>query len=228
MTCGGQRGGTRGPHQYYRRAAATRRHCPAVGHYRRGAAAIVLAFLALSATAACGSRSPSAGTSGGGVVIINSPATGVVRRVLVREGARVGAGDPVVEITLPAAPGAAARPTEDPQKRAVAGYTTAQGAIEAARAEVVRTQVEVQRLGPLVAAGQASQGELDGAQALYQRAQQKLQEAQTAASRAEGELASARSRPASTLWPSRALMAVTTPPAEARAASTRSAGRGSV
>jgi len=163
---------------------------------RRGAAS-ALAVLAL-ASAACGPRTQSSGTAGGsGVVVVNSPAAGVVRRVFVREGGRVSAGDALVEIALPSEPAAAApSPTEDPQRRAAVGYTSAQGQIEAARAEVVRAQVEVQRLSPLVAAGQASQGELDGAQAVYQRAQQRLQEAETAARRAEGELVSARSRPA--------------------------------
>ena len=45
----------------------------------------------------------------------------------------------------------------------------------------MRHEAEVQRLTPLVAAGQASQGELDGERALYERAQQRLQRAQTAA-----------------------------------------------
>jgi multidrug resistance efflux pump len=70
--------------------------------------------------------------------------------------------------------------------------TTAQSEIEAARAEVVRTQVEVQRLTPLVSAGQASQGELDGANALYNRAQQRLQRAQESAQGAQSGLIAAR------------------------------------
>jgi multidrug resistance efflux pump len=154
-----------------------------------------LVLLASLVASGCGPRQPSTADEGSGVIVVNSPASGVVRRVLVREGARVGAGDPVVEIALPSDEPEARPTAEDPRRRAAAGYTAAQGQIEAARSEVVRAQVEVQRLGPLVAAGQASQGELDGAQAIYQRAQQRLQEAETAARRAEGELTSARSRP---------------------------------
>jgi len=160
-----------------------------------GALAALAVFVFVFTQAGCGWRE----SSGGGVrnvVVVNSPASGVVRRVLVREGERLGAGDAVVEIAIPQESGAAPRPTpEDPQRRAAVGYTAAQGQIEAARSEVVRAQVEVQRLSPLVAAGQASQGELDGAQAVYQRAQQRLQEAQAAAGRAEGDLVSARTRP---------------------------------
>ena len=61
----------------------------------------------------------------------------------------------------------------------------AQGEVEAARAEVVRAEVEVSRLTPLVSSGQASQGELDGARATYEKAQQRLQRAQAAAQGAE-------------------------------------------
>jgi multidrug resistance efflux pump len=76
--------------------------------------------------------------------------------------------------------------------------TAAQGEVEAARAEVVRTQVEVQRLTPLVVAGQASQGELDGANALYNQAQQKFQRAQEAARGAQSGLIAARQPTATT------------------------------
>ena len=57
---------------------------------------------------------------------------------------------------------------------------------------MVRHEVEVQRLTPLVSSGQASQGELDGERALYERAQQRLQKAKTAAQQAQSGLVSAR------------------------------------
>ncbi|MDQ3918690.1 MAG: biotin/lipoyl-binding protein, partial [Acidobacteriota bacterium] len=59
-------------------------------------------------------------------------------------------------------------------------------------AEVVRAEVEVHRLEPLVAAGQASQGELDGARAIYERAQQRFQRAQSSAASAQTGLVAAR------------------------------------
>jgi HlyD family secretion protein len=153
------------------------------------------ALAALLVLTGCGAR-PAADDAGGpGVVVVNAPAAGVVRRVLAREGMEVKAGDPLVEIAVAVETQAAPTPRgEDPQKRAAAGLAAAQAEIEAARAEVVRRQVEVQRLAPLVAAGQASQGELDGARALYERAQQRLRQAEDAAQRAQGGLVAARSQ----------------------------------
>ena len=128
-----------------------------------------------------------------GVVVVNAPAAGEVRRVLVREGMSVGAGDPVVEIVVRTeTPAAAPSPGEDPQARAGRTVQAAQSEIEAARAEVVRYEVEVARLTPLVAAGQASQGELDGARSLYERAQQRLRQAQESAQTAQSGLTLAR------------------------------------
>jgi multidrug resistance efflux pump len=68
----------------------------------------------------------------------------------------------------------------------------AQTEIEAARAEVVRTEVEVQRLTPLAASGAATQGELDGARAQYDRAQQRFRAAQESAQGAQSGLVAAR------------------------------------
>ncbi len=160
---------------------------------RRSCALLVVA---LSALASCQSRS--AQDDAGGIVIVNAPVAGEVRRVLVREGAQVGAGETIVEIAV-RNEGASAPPaqTEDSQARAVKSVTAAQVEIEAARAEVVRTQVEVQRLTPGVAAGEVPQGELDGARANYERAnyeraQQRFQRAQDAAQGAQSGLVAAR------------------------------------
>ncbi|HEV7890264.1 MAG TPA: hypothetical protein VGP08_06480 [Pyrinomonadaceae bacterium] len=116
-----------------------------------------------------------------GIVVVSAPAAGEVRRVLVPEGVKVAKGAGIVEIALPAAAPAPAPQGESPQQRAARTYQSANAEIDAARAEVVRHEAEVQRLTPLVAAGQASQGELDGERSLYERAQQRLQRAQTAA-----------------------------------------------
>ena len=155
-------------------------------------ASFVLLLTLLAATAGCEVWQDEGGGPRG-VVVVNAPAAGEVRRVLVREGMSVGAGDPVVEIVVRTeTPAAAPSPGEDPQARAGRTVQAAQSEIEAARAEVVRYEVEVARLTPLVAAGQASRGELDGAHALYERAQQRLRQAQESARSAQSGLTVAR------------------------------------
>jgi multidrug resistance efflux pump len=150
---------------------------------------VVLTCL-LFTVAACGSRD---GAESSGVVIVNAPAAGEVRRVLVNEGVRLKKGDAVVEIVVRAeAPAPAPTRGADPVAAAGQNIASAQAEVEAARAEVVRAEVEVSRLTPLVASGQASQGELDGARSIYERAQQRLQRAQTAAQGAQAGLVAAR------------------------------------
>ncbi|MFL6253392.1 MAG: biotin/lipoyl-binding protein [Pyrinomonadaceae bacterium] len=151
-----------------------------------------LLLFALAASLACGSREgDSADTSG--VIIVNAPASGEVRRVLVSEGARLKKGDAVVEIVVSTVGAPPPTPRgEDPVAAAGRNITAAQTEVEAARAEVVRAEVEVSRLTPLVASGQASQGELDGARATYEKAQQRLQHAQSAAQGAQAGLVAAR------------------------------------
>ncbi|MDT7604804.1 MAG: hypothetical protein QOF61_2801 [Acidobacteriota bacterium] len=156
--------------------------------------ALVVLIVASLIAPGCRARSTSENEAAG-IIVVNAPAAGEVRRVLVSEGVHVAEGAAIVEIAVRderASSAAQAQPSEDPQARAARGLTAAQGEIEAARAEVVRTQVEVQRLTPLVAAGQASQGELDGANALYNRAQQRFQRAQEAAQGAQSGLIAAR------------------------------------
>jgi multidrug resistance efflux pump len=134
-----------------------------------------------------------------GVVIVNAPVAGEVRRVLVREGMVVGEGTPVVEIAVRAeAQSAPQAKAEDPVARAGKNIGAAQAGIETARAEAVRAEVEVQRLTPLVASGNAPQAQLDGARAEYERAQRRLQEAQGAAQNAQSGLVAARRQPQNT------------------------------
>lgn len=157
------------------------------------AAALVVVF-----SSGCGSRS-SSGEGGSetaasrGIIIVNAPATGVVRRVLAREGMALNEGAALLEIAVPVE-GQSAPPakTENPQLRAGRNIQAAQGEIEAARAEVVRTEIEVQRLTPLAANGEAPQGQLDGARAEYERAQQRLQRATAGAQEAQAGLVAAR------------------------------------
>lgn len=151
-----------------------------------------LVALAVLASACAGGRDD----AGRGLIIVNAPVAGEVRRVLVREGMMVNAGTPIVEIVVcTEARGVPQVKTEDPLARAGRNIDAAQARIEAARAETVRAEVEVQRLTPLVAAGDAQQAQLDGARAEYERAQRRLQEAQGAAQDAQSGLVAARRQP---------------------------------
>ena len=124
---------------------------------------------------------------------MSAPVTGEVRRVLVSEGAKVEAGTPIIEIAVKAeTPMPAPTPGESADAQAARNLKAASAEIEAARAEVVRHEAEVQRLTPLVASGQASQAELDGERALYERAQQRLQKAKEAEANAQTGLIAAR------------------------------------
>jgi len=171
------------------------RQLPTPHWLRRSVALAALGLVLLSALVganACGSREGTDNTDGG-VVIVNAPAAGEVRRVLAKEGMHLKKGEAVVEIVVRAE--GAAQPTprgEDPVAAAGRNIASAQAEVEAARAEVVRAEVEVSRLTPLVASGQASQGELDGARANYDRAQQRLGRAQAAAQGAQAGLVAAR------------------------------------
>lgn len=155
----------------------------------------VLSLATLAALAACQSGGGTANSSEArGVIIVNAPATGEVRRVLAREGMQVNEGAAIVEIVVRTeAPAAAApSPGESAEARAARTYQAADSEIEAARAEAVRHEAEVERLTPLVASGEASAAQLDGERALYERAQQHLQQAQAAKKNAENGLLTAR------------------------------------
>jgi len=154
--------------------------------------AVVLLVLITTATA-CQSSGQGDEGAARGVVIVNAPATGEVRRVLVREGTSVEAGAPIVEIAVRLeSPAVAPTGAADSQARARENIGAAQTGIEKARAEAVRTEVEVQRLTPLAASGDVPQAQLDGARAEYERAQQRLQQAISGAQEAQSGLIAAR------------------------------------
>ena len=168
-------------------------------HVKRNPAPYAFAIIVTLAvcTGACRTREGvDSSSEARGIIVINAPATGEVRRVLVREGVSVNKDAPIVEISVPVeAPNTPPPQSEDPQARAARNIQVSKAEVEAARAEVVRTEVEVQRLTPLVASGQATQAELDGARALYERAQQRFQKAQESAQAAQSGLVAARSAP---------------------------------
>jgi multidrug resistance efflux pump len=154
---------------------------------------VLTVLIVLATSVGCGS-SGSTNEAARGIIIVNAPAAGEVRRVLVREGMVVGVGTPIVEIAVrnEAQNSAPTATAEDPVARAGKNIGAAQANIEAARAEAVRAEVEVQRLTPLVSSGDAPQAQLDGARADYERAQRRLQEAQSAAQNAQSGLVVAR------------------------------------
>jgi multidrug resistance efflux pump len=154
---------------------------------------IVLLFLLLPLLAATACRSKTENTSDAGIIVVNAPATGTVKRILVAEGVHVNAGGPVVEIAVQnEGVSLGQKPAESAEGQAVRSYKAADAEIEAARAEAVRHGAEVDRLTPLVASGEASQGQLDGERALYEKAQRRLQQAQEAKKLAEGGLIASR------------------------------------
>lgn len=153
----------------------------------------VVAISLLSLLAACGSSKTQEENQQYGVVVVNAPAAGEVRRILVNEGAQVSAGTPIIEIAVQGQMQAATpTPGENAESRAVSSVRSSEAEIEAARAEVVRHEAEVQRLTPLVASGEASAAQLDGERALYERAQQRLQKAKDAEQQSQVELRVAR------------------------------------
>lgn len=150
-------------------------------------------LLPLVSSIACSRATDDGNANDGNLIVVNAPATGVVKRILVAEGVRVNAGTPIVEITTQAGVTAVGqKPVESAEGQSVRNYKTADAEIEAARAEAVRHEAEVARLTPLVASGEASQGQLDGERGLYEQAQRRLQQAQEAKRIAEGGLIAAR------------------------------------
>ncbi|MDT5060911.1 MAG: hypothetical protein QOH63_1370 [Acidobacteriota bacterium] len=153
----------------------------------------IVAISLLSALASCSSSKTQDENQQYGIVVVNAPAAGEVRRILVSEGTQVSEGAPIVEIAAQEQMQAATpTPGESAESRAVSSIKSSEAEIEAARAEVVKHDAEVQRLTPLVASGEASAAQLDGERALYERAQQRLQKAKDAEQQAEAGLRVAR------------------------------------
>ena len=150
---------------------------------------LAITILILTSCIACRSVKDGAGS----LIVINAPATGEVRRILAPEGVHVNQGAPIIEIAVRNESVAIVPNTaESAEARAVSNYKAADAEIEAARTEVVRHEAEVGRLTPMVASGEASQGQLDGERALYEGAQRRLQQAKDAKRNAEGGLIAAR------------------------------------
>lgn len=152
----------------------------------------MISLLSSLIATACQSTTPG-NNEAGNIVVVNSPANGQVRRIVVAEGVHVDRGTPIVEIVVQSEPAVTATPARaGVEMRAVQSYQAADAEIEAARAEAVRHEAEVARLTPLVSSGEVSQGQLDGERSLYEQAQRRLTQAQEAKRNAEGALLAAR------------------------------------
>jgi biotin carboxyl carrier protein len=128
-----------------------------------------------------------------GIVVVNAPAGGEIRSVFAREGMNVVEGQTIGEIAIsPTAQSTPAVGPDEKQTQPPINIEGIQAEIEVTRREVVRYQVEVQRLTPLVSSGQATQAELYAAVALYERAQQRLERLKTAAQQAQSRLLAER------------------------------------
>jgi multidrug resistance efflux pump len=120
-------------------------------------------------------------------IVINSPASGVVRRVLVDEGGSVEKDAAIIEIAVqtaqaPASQAGNAGNTNANQARAARAAETN---LASAEVEANRTAAELRRIEPLVKRGLASKAELDKARAQSLDAQERLRLARQKANSAE-------------------------------------------
>jgi multidrug efflux pump subunit AcrA (membrane-fusion protein) len=107
------------------------------------------------------------------LIVLNAPASGTVRRVLVGEGVGVESGAPVIEIVVETA----SAPTANTNNSRNGAPSDSRTSIENLQREVERAAVEVSRVESLVGTNSAPQAQLDAARVEYQRAQERLQAA---------------------------------------------------
>jgi biotin carboxyl carrier protein len=146
--------------------------------------------------------------------VVNAPADGEVRRILISEGLKVQAGTPIIEILLLADKTSVSAPSPDEtaERLAARNLEGLSAEVEVARAAVVRHEAEIHRLTPLVASGEASAATLDGERALYERAQQRLEKAKEAERAAQTSLsAGQRGKQAATPTPREQIVTIQAP-----------------
>jgi multidrug resistance efflux pump len=132
--------------------------------------------LALALTAACRHATQTEQGSSVGVAV-SAPATGIVRRVLVSDGASVDQGATLMEIEAQPTDALASRRTDEEKAQRRAALGAAQADIKVAKEEAARAAEKVKRIEPLVRQGYASRADLNTARATYQDAQARLQRA---------------------------------------------------
>jgi len=104
-------------------------------------------------------------------VVVNAPATGVVRAILVEEGEGVNKDAVIIQIGVPTEQnGVPPGNTKEQEREASA----ARVALSAAEDVATRSASDVKRIEPLVKRGLASQQELDKARMQEQQAQEQL------------------------------------------------------
>ena len=140
-----------------------------ISAFVRNARAVSLITIVAAVSLASGCHSAQKAPS---VVLVNAPANGVIRSVLVGEGATVEQGVALVEIAVQ--PDQASQVETQRQNKKSRSDSSD---LTAAEAEAGRAEAEVKRIAPLVSRGYASQSELDGARAKSQDAQARLQRA---------------------------------------------------
>src|SRR4051812_39252862 len=92
---------------------------------QRGVLTISLALVLIGATA-CSKSSSDPNVDSRGIIVVNAPATGEVRRILVGEGVAVGAGAPILEIAVQTEmPVATPTPGESAEARAARNLKSA-------------------------------------------------------------------------------------------------------
>jgi multidrug efflux pump subunit AcrA (membrane-fusion protein) len=112
-------------------------------------------------------------------IVVNAPASGVVRSILVGDGASIEKDAAIIEIAVTSQPTSPQKDHSD--KAAIA----ARNDVVASEAEANRTRAELQRIEPLVKRGLASQAELDKARTQDQDAQARLARARDRVKAAE-------------------------------------------
>jgi multidrug resistance efflux pump len=143
-------------------------------------------------------------------IVINSPASGVVRRVLVDEGGSVEKDAAIIEIAVQ--PGQAraslAGNAGNTNSNQALAARSAETNLASAEVEANRTATELRRIEPLVKRGLASKVELDKARAQSLDAQERLRLAREKANSAEAN----RNQPPS-IPPSEEIVTVRAPAA---------------
>lgn len=147
--------------------------------------ALLFIFFGLTATEAC--RLSSSDDNAANLFVVNAPATGRIRRVLVSEGSEVAENAGIVEIAV--ASNAPVSTGENSLERARRETQNTQAETKAAEAELERASIEVQRVEPLVASNAAPPAQLDAARAQYQTAQDKLDSARRRGQTSQTDLA---------------------------------------
>ena len=127
------------------------------------------------------------------LVVVKSPADGIISKVLVSEGAKVGKDAGIVEIETNSETRIA--PVDEKNDKSGGGNLQAiEMEIRNAENEVERTSVEVERVESLIASNSVPQAQLDAARADFQRAQEFLRNVREKKKNQETALLIERSR----------------------------------